>query len=397
MDFVTARFAMDSTEGWAVVSPAPTNLLWDLNASDGDTVTGPPCGRWSWGDGVIFDETCIVWSGVYTFEQLGVPPGSTVRTLSCPSYNKKDSTQAGTVSARFTMDVISGGVIVPYGDGPVIGRNLTIGVVDPSFANDGSGTSVHIPFLASNTPIQMQLSLRVVDTDGITQPSGFSEIDTVDIQIGFNSGGPLIPSIPATFNLITGEAWAEVGDTPTISYAQDPSNGQPLPCGKFSWDSTSAFASRFERARTKIYTWEDLGVPVGATVLTVTCDSFYWRMSVSVDSGFSASSNLDVVSAAGVIVHSVGTLDLNTLPGGPSTPWAQRLPGVSRAVDVAYRASNTQVKMQAKCTVANPNGLGEPDYYEFDTIVLTITYSLGGINGWIYSSISWAQGHGSDT
>ena len=90
-------------------------------------------------------------------------------------------------------------------------------------------------------------------------------------------------------------------------------------------------------------TWETWGVPSGATVTNIQCNSLQDKTD-SLSGNFTyLTTKLYVVNSSNVMVHSAGYLVVANI--APSVSIWHGDPTYSRAVDSSYQASSTQVRM----------------------------------------------------
>jgi len=170
------------------------------------------------------------------------------------------------------------------------------------------------------------------------------------------------------------EGLAEVGDSAVLPVNWD-STPQALEFG-----SATGAGTDFERARGALTAGNDWtalipGVPAGATITNVQCDSYQYQRFNS--AGLTSWRwRIRVVTTGGTLVHSGGELADQTIAGTGTDASKQSGTGTaSQAVDSGSQSSSTLVALEVRVDrVAGSTG----NDLDIDTIALTVTYSLGG-------------------
>ncbi len=151
-----------------------------------------------------------------------------------------------------------------------------------------------------------------------------------------------------------------------LSSDGDPANG----CVKFTLASGNGSPLSEKARRNSItLTWEDMGVPMGATVTHV--EQVAGKRKVPVGTADTLTVLSRIINNSGTTVHSAGDL----LNAGPplSNVWADLTFLGQRAVDASYQASNTPVGVEIECT-GSTQGTGAE--LRLDTFTYRITYTV---------------------
>lgn len=164
---------------------------------------------------------------------------------------------------------------------------------------------------------------------------------------------------------------ADQGVSASIAFAANPGVGNPADSVKFS-TTTNNLSAAVERARRSSTgeTWETWGVPAGATVTSL---SFTLQRKQALDDNSSITIKARIVDSTGATVHSAGELISVSLGGGLDVSW-QTMGPTARAVDAAFQASTTDVRLELEVTVTTSSS-GTSVTFPLDNGSLTITYT----------------------
>lgn len=187
------------------------------------------------------------------------------------------------------------------------------------------------------------------------------------------SGGPLVTNTIYKGWIFTGNA-EELQDgaaTGNIAFAYNGANA-------VSWTTTTKQQSGVEEyARTNSdtgNTWELLGVPSGATVIA--CWLTNWQdMLIASNLWVGLTNTFDIINSSGTTVLTGGTLTNFNKPAGTNATFQERGFGPERAVDSAYQASSTSVRLQITWKVWTGGPSGSANIIQWmDNIWLGIKY-----------------------
>lgn len=175
--------------------------------------------------------------------------------------------------------------------------------------------------------------------------------------------------------LANAEGLADVGLDANLAFAWIAGDGNPA--GSVEWLQTVGTAGDEKARKPTTDSWETLfGVPAGATVTDVQVtawDSITWAVLNVAANGLRT--RIRIVDSTGATVHSAGDLaDVSEKPaiGGVVTGHGA---GTSRAVDSAFQASTTGVRLEIQLTVTAAAGMNVD--YEHDNVAITVTYTTG--------------------
>jgi prepilin-type N-terminal cleavage/methylation domain-containing protein len=316
-------------------------------------------------------------SGI-TWEDLGVPAGATVnnvngsyshRVASAVNFNTGGSNNSGTLTIR---DGATGATTyatlesaLSYTSATTTAwaiRNAT-GAVTPAVAGRPSNASIRIR-LAGN-----------IRTTNVANPNVILRQDQITLVIAYT----LAPvNLTKTFTL---DASLEnyLATCTTVVCARDTTDGNPG-TGDIQETHTTRNSSRPWQWELSGITWEDLGVPAGATVNNVN-GSYSHRVASAVNMNTTAGNNTS--GALTIRDGALGTTTVATLESALSytsataTSWAVRNATGAVTPGVAYRASSTPIRIRLAgnirtTNVANPNVI-----LRQDQITLVINYTPG--------------------
>jgi len=184
-----------------------------------------------------------------------------------------------------------------------------------------------------------------------------------------------MPTVTKTLVFASGaEGLADSGLSANIAFAYDGSTGNPSGCVKFT-SSTNGLTSVSEKAKNPSTgeTWESwAGVPAGKIVTAVEVTSYDQKSTNNFDN--SGTLLARIVNSAGTTVHSSGDILSQAYPAGFAFGFGPGSGGVSRAVDSAHQASNTDIRLELEVVVTTSSSSAGFDL-KLDNILLTITYS----------------------
>lgn len=124
----------------------------------------------------------------------------------------------------------------------------------------------------------------------------------------------------------------------------------------------------------KSLTWENMGVPSGATVTQVD-GSFAARLFQETHSATQAA-GLKIFNSSDATSVFTGGVDLETEFDPTSASWVTRNTDGAKSVDAAYQASNTTVTIRMRTDVNSGNNNSASTEVRTDTLSFTITYSV---------------------
>lgn len=176
----------------------------------------------------------------------------------------------------------------------------------------------------------------------------------------------------------TGHGWAytQVGCNATCT-SGDVADGQTNSSGVFAKVSTTQNGNRALTGYfSKAFTWENLGVPSGATVTTV--DGEWYSRGVNTLTGCSATSTagMQIFDSANAIEATASALEPNLNVSGDAA-WTNHNPTGAIAVLAANQASTTTVTLRFNLNPATNSGSGNACELRGDEYKLTIV-STGG-------------------
>jgi hypothetical protein len=169
----------------------------------------------------------------------------------------------------------------------------------------------------------------------------------------------------------TSQGWAgNGGSNITDTYRSDVGN----PAGSLETKITGRNSRQDNTAGWTIsgITWEDLGVPSGATVTHVD-GNYDWRIS-EWDTGHTDSASGDLFITDNTDGNST-TLETGVTVSG-TTSWATRNATGAIAIPSAIQAYNTSIKIKLLGTLRNANSASAVVARQMDNIALTITYDM---------------------
>lgn len=174
------------------------------------------------------------------------------------------------------------------------------------------------------------------------------------------------------------EGLSDRGNTASITFAWQTGYSQSASggCVKFTMTSKSATATEYAYNSSTGATWQTWGVPINAKVTTVQITSWYER-TVAVTKLTTNTVNIYIINSDGTTVHSAGNLiaayDAGTT--ADSGAWVSATAGSARAVDAAYQASSTDVRLRIdQSFVTGGTSSAASVDQRYDTITLAITY-----------------------
>jgi hypothetical protein len=168
---------------------------------------------------------------------------------------------------------------------------------------------------------------------------------------------------------------ADSGSDANLAFAWDATDRAV----KFTCTAKSVTATELARRATTGETWETWGVPAGATVTGLQVTGWAKKL-VSNTKLSSHTLVVSVVDPAGALVHAAaGDLLSTTLPTTVDVGYVAQAAGPVVAVDAAYQASNTDVRLGLSYSVTTSGGGGSASVDQrFDAITLEIAYTPPG-------------------
>ena len=190
------------------------------------------------------------------------------------------------------------------------------------------------------------------------------------------------------------EGLVDAGNSASLGFAYEGSDGNGAGCVKFTQSMQNAGdQTEYARRAATGETWEDWGVPAGATVTQVQITGWDERL-VSNNKLSNHSLDVRVINSGGTTVHSAGDLLGVSLGTGTDSTWQSGGAGTQRAVDASYQASDTDVRLMLIYQCDINTGAGSDVDQRFDNIELTIVYTAGGTTYYesVAGAVTWLSG-----
>jgi hypothetical protein len=170
------------------------------------------------------------------------------------------------------------------------------------------------------------------------------------------------------------EELGDAGTNANVVCQHDSGDGNPS--GALQWEciSKNHTGSNWAKTNGTGSTWITLGVPSGATVLSVRLTDWETKVLAVANLG-SHSCQFDVIANDNTVVHSAGSLTNFTLPTSTDGSFVSRGAAPMRDVDGSYQAASTGIRFQMRYDVTTTGPSGGLDVRtDFDNIDLEITY-----------------------
>ena len=193
-----------------------------------------------------------------------------------------------------------------------------------------------------------------------------------------------MPKVTKTFSWASGaDSFTDVGSSADLTAAYEGSDGDPSGCVKFTLATAVAAV---EQWRGPAQTWEDWGVPPGATVTHVILKKLRHRRPSTTGQSGTAQARVYVLNGSDTsAVTDANGIFLITLASSVLSTWTEQAASASlRRVNDASQASNSTVKLQLYLSIT---GTGTVDIdYRFDEVEIDIYYDLPTVT----KTWSWA-------
>ena len=232
--------------------------------------------------------------------------------------------------------------------------------------NDGSDGALGL-FTAVHAPGSKQIQLDNIPIG----PAGtvgrtIAMTKTVDLVIVTNS-------LTKTYDwAATIDGWTNVGGG-SLAFSYDDTDHAVKITGSFT-ASSGEQAESFDAGISPLgVSWEDLGVPVGATVISAQITG--WKRKVVANTNVALSIlNATLFSGTSNICNG-GNLATATIPVSTDAVYTAMTAGLVVAIDGNYGASSTEVQLKLELDTLSDIGAAATTDVRFDDVVLTITYT----------------------
>lgn len=200
---------------------------------------------------------------------------------------------------------------------------------------------------------------------------------TVDYTLGFASDA---------------QGLVDNGTHASVTFAFEGSDGNPSGCVKFTCAQKSLTNAQEYgiRASGNGLTWEQMGVPAGATVTNVELVSWQERL-VSNSKLSSHSLYVAIVEGSSGTAIAPALLQTTALGTAVDSAWQSNGSGGLQSVGASYQASSTPVRVYLLYTITTLGGGGSANVDQrFDNLVVRITYTPASTAD-ADAEVAWAE------